>query len=120
MTKDKIGGRSVDITKESGNIKIVFHPLAQNVKHPNAVVFSITLSKSDLDKLKKAFWYNFQKQIIHFQMFLIYFHYTQNMSVSRTDEQSIGSETYGFDAIRGVQANREFYVAMCPLKIIPI
>ena len=35
------------------------------------------------------------------------------------DEQSVGSETYGFDAIRGVQAGREFYVAMCPLKIIP-
>lgn len=34
-------------------------------------------------------------------------------------EQSIGSETYGFDAIRGIQAGREFYVAMCPLKIIP-
>ena len=28
-------------------------------------------------------------------------------------------ETYGFDAIRGMQAGREFYVAMCPLKIIP-
>ena len=26
---------------------------------------------------------------------------------------------YGFDAIRGVQAGREFYVAMCPMKIIP-
>ncbi len=29
------------------------------------------------------------------------------------------AETYGFDAIRGIQAKREFYVAMCPLKIIP-
>ena len=28
-------------------------------------------------------------------------------------------ETYSFDAIRGIQAGREFYVAMCPLKIIP-
>ena len=26
---------------------------------------------------------------------------------------------YSFDALRGVQAGREFYVAMCPLKIIP-
>jgi len=26
---------------------------------------------------------------------------------------------YSFDALRGVQASREFYVAMCPLKIIP-
>jgi DNA sulfur modification protein DndB len=35
------------------------------------------------------------------------------------DEEAVGSETYGFDAIRGTQAGREFYVAMCPLKIIP-
>ncbi len=41
------------------------------------------------------------------------------MSRSRIYEQSVGSETYGFDAIRGTQARREFYVAMCPLKMIP-
>ena len=41
------------------------------------------------------------------------------MSRAQIDEQSVGSETYGFDAIRGIQAGREFYVAMCPLKIIP-
>jgi len=38
---------------------------------------------------------------------------------AQTDEQSVGSDVYGFDAIRGIQAGREFYVAMCPLKIIP-
>ena len=41
------------------------------------------------------------------------------MSRARSDEQLVGSETYGFDALRGIQAKREFYVAMCPLKIIP-
>ena len=35
------------------------------------------------------------------------------------EDKEIGDETYGFDAIRGIQATREFYVAMCPLKIIP-
>jgi len=41
--------------------------------------------------------------------------------VSKTlvDELETGSEVYGFDALRGIQAGREFYVAMCPLKIIP-
>ena len=39
--------------------------------------------------------------------------------MSRTVEQTVSSETYGFDAIRGTQAGNEFYVAMCPLKIIP-
>mgnify|MGYP003318817329 CR=1 FL=1 len=41
------------------------------------------------------------------------------LASTRVVEQSVGSETYGFDAIRGIQAGREFYVAMCPLKIIP-
>lgn len=41
------------------------------------------------------------------------------MSQSRVGELSVGNETYGFDAIRGIQASHEFYVAMCPLKIIP-
>jgi len=41
------------------------------------------------------------------------------MAQARVDEKSVGSETYGFDAIRGIQAGREFYVGMCPLKIIP-
>lgn len=35
------------------------------------------------------------------------------------DELEAGSEVYGFDALRGVQAGRDYYVAMCPLKIIP-
>ena len=55
MAKDEIGGRSVDITKEDGKIKIVFHPIAKGAKHPDAAVFSVKLSKSDLDKLKKSF-----------------------------------------------------------------
>jgi DNA sulfur modification protein DndB len=41
------------------------------------------------------------------------------VSQAQIDEQSVGSDVYGFDAIRGIQAGREFYVAMCPLKIIP-
>lgn len=56
MVKNEIGGRPTDITKEDdGKIKIVFHPMAKNAQHPDAVVFSVKLSKSDVDKLKKAF-----------------------------------------------------------------
>ena len=36
-----------------------------------------------------------------------------------TMSEIVSEETYGFDAIRGIQAGRQFYVAMCPLKIIP-
>jgi len=55
MVKDEIGGRPIDITKVDGKIKIVFHPMANNAQHPDAAVFSVILSKSDLEKLKKAF-----------------------------------------------------------------
>lgn len=27
--------------------------------------------------------------------------------------------TYTFPALRGIQARREYYVAMCPLKLLP-
>lgn len=37
----------------------------------------------------------------------------------RESTQGADGEVYGFDAIRGIQAGRQFYIAMCPLKIIP-
>ncbi len=54
MVKDEIGGRPVTITKEDGEIKVVFHPITKGAKHPDAAVFSVKLSKADLDKLKKT------------------------------------------------------------------
>lgn len=54
MVKDTIGGRSVDITKEDGKIKVEFHPIAKGAKHPDANVFTVKLSKKDLETLKKA------------------------------------------------------------------
>jgi len=54
MVKDEIGGRPVDITKEDGKLKVVFHPIAKNATKPDAVVFSVKLAKSDIEKLKKA------------------------------------------------------------------
>lgn len=55
MNETRIGGRPAEITKEGDKIKIVFHPIQKNVKHPKAKVFSIVLSKTDVDALKKAF-----------------------------------------------------------------
>src|ERR1700728_766354 len=37
----------------------------------------------------------------------------------RESEQSTQSPAYVFSALTGVQAGRDYYVAMCPLKIIP-
>ena len=55
MVETKIGGRPVYIEKEKdGTIRIIFHPMAKGVKHPKAKIFSIKLSKSDLEMLQKA------------------------------------------------------------------
>jgi hypothetical protein len=55
MVKEEIGGRPVDITKEAGAIKVIFHPMAKNATKPNAITFSLKLTKADLEKFKKAF-----------------------------------------------------------------
>ena len=55
MVKDEIGGRPVDITKVDGKIKIIFHPMAKNAAKPDANMFTLTISKSELEKLKKHF-----------------------------------------------------------------
>ena len=55
MAKDEIGGRPFDVTKVDGKIKIVFHPMAKNATKPDAAVFSLTVSKAELEKLKKHF-----------------------------------------------------------------
>ena len=39
--------------------------------------------------------------------------------MARLKKKSVGVQPYDFDAIRGTQAGREFYVAMCQFKIIP-
>ena len=54
MTKEELGGRPCDITKEGGKIKIVFHPIMSNAKNPDANIFTIKLSNADIAKLKKA------------------------------------------------------------------
>jgi len=55
MVKGEIGGRSVDITKEDGKVVIVFHPIAKVAKYPDAKVFTVKLSKKDLETIKMAF-----------------------------------------------------------------
>jgi len=55
MVKDEIGGRPVVITKEDGKVKIIFHPQAKGVKFPDAKIFTIKLSKKDLETIKKNF-----------------------------------------------------------------
>jgi len=52
--KEELGGRPCDITKEGGKIKIVFHPITSNAKHPDASIFTVKLSSDDIAKLKKA------------------------------------------------------------------
>ena len=55
MADETIGGRPATVTKEDGKVKIIFHPLTKDAKHPKANVFTAKFSKSDVEKLKKAF-----------------------------------------------------------------
>ena len=43
------------------------------------------------------------------------------MSINRPDQDITESELFNhsFPAIRGIQAEREYYIAMCPIKLIP-
>mgnify|MGYP001231315963 CR=1 FL=1 len=54
MTREELGGRSCDITKEGDKIKIVFHPMMSSAKNPDANLFTIKISNADIAKLKKA------------------------------------------------------------------
>ncbi len=54
MAKTHIGDRPASITKEDGKIKVVFHPITKNAKHPDAAIFSVKLSKADLEILRKS------------------------------------------------------------------
>ena len=54
MTREEIGGRPCDITKEGDKIKIVFHPMMSSAKDPEAKLFTLKLSNADIAKLKKA------------------------------------------------------------------
>ena len=53
--REEIGGRPCDITQEGGKIKVVFHPIAKNATKPKANVFTVKMSKADVDKIKKSF-----------------------------------------------------------------
>ena len=52
--REELGGRPCDITQEGGKIKIVFHPMLSSAKDPEAKLFTLRLSNSDIAKLKKA------------------------------------------------------------------
>ena len=54
MTREELGGRPCDITKEGGKIKIVFHPMMASAKNPDAKLFTLKISNDDIAKLKKA------------------------------------------------------------------
>ena len=52
--REELGGRPCDITKEGGQIKIVFHPISPTAKDPDAKLFTLKISNADIAKLKKA------------------------------------------------------------------
>ena len=51
--RDKIGGYPIETKKEGNNVIVKFFHKAENVKHPDAVKMTLTLSKEDIKKLSK-------------------------------------------------------------------
>jgi len=51
--RDKIGGWPYDITKAGGKTIVHFYPKGEDLKHPNAPKFTLSLDKEDLKKLAK-------------------------------------------------------------------
>lgn len=52
-------------------------------------------------------------------MFNILPHAHSSVAKASLSKKEMREPNYDFDAIKGVQAGRDFYVAMCPLKVIP-
>src|SRR5512135_2797773 len=53
-------------------------------------------------------------------MFVYYITNTRSPAITRTGRRRMEkSFEYVFPAIRGIQAGREYYVSMCPLRLIP-
>ena len=51
--RDKIGGYPIETKKEGGKVILKFFHKAENVKHPDAVKMTLTLTKDDIKKLSK-------------------------------------------------------------------
>ena len=51
--RDKIGGRPFEVKKSGSQYIVSFYPMTDNPKNPNAVLFRLTLSSTDLKKLVK-------------------------------------------------------------------
>src|SRR5512135_2016707 len=53
-------------------------------------------------------------------MFVYYITNTRSPAITRTGRRRMEkSFEYVFPAIRGIQAGREYYISMCPLRLIP-
>ena len=49
--REKIGERPYEITKKEGKYVIKFYPMMKNAKKPDKVLFCLTVSKKEFDKL---------------------------------------------------------------------
>jgi len=55
MERDRLGGVPYDTSKKGKKIKLRFYPKTENAKNPDSIVFTMTLEKSDKEKILKLF-----------------------------------------------------------------
>ena len=51
--RDIVGSRPFEVTKVGNGYTIKFFPMTKNAKNPNAVIFSLTITKDELKKIEK-------------------------------------------------------------------
>ena len=49
--REKIGERPYEVTKKGNLYTIKFYPMIKNAKRPDKVLFCLTISKKEFDKL---------------------------------------------------------------------
>ena len=55
MDRERLGGVPYETEKQGSKVKVRFFPKGENPKNPDSIVFTMTLDKSDKQKLKEVF-----------------------------------------------------------------
>lgn len=53
MQRERLGGVPYETENQGNKIKVRFFPKSDNPKNPDSIVFTMTLDKTDKEKIKK-------------------------------------------------------------------
>ena len=53
MDRERLGGVPYETEKQGSKVKVRFFPKGENPKNPDSIVFTMTLDKTDKEKIEK-------------------------------------------------------------------